>query len=93
HPDIRYLATKRPRHVFGSYYYEGEWVQFDHFLTSGFENSGLELRSASLIAPFWMREIPGQGPLRFYKGMEISGGYSDHYPICLKLGLKRKIIE
>lgn len=92
-PEIHYLEAKRPRHIYGTYYYEGEWVQFDHFLSAAFDSGGLDVKETRLIAPFWIREMPGRGPLRFYKGMEISGGYSDHYPICVKLGFKRKNIE
>jgi hypothetical protein len=89
HPDIRYLEKKMPSTVNGTYFHDGEWIHFDHFLLAGDSNT-LQIREARIVAPDWIREKPEQGPLRFYKGMDISAGYSDHYPICLKLGFKRK---
>lgn len=93
HPDIEYLEKQLPRHVHGTYYYDGEWIHFDHFLVSPPEHSGIVPGTASVVAPDWIREKPSNGPLRFYQGMEHGGGYSDHYPICLKLGFKRKYLE
>ncbi len=90
---IKYLTRNSPKKVHGTYYHEGEWVSFDHFLISNFKGSQLKIDKAEIKAPRWIREMPGNGPFRFYKGMEISGGYSDHFPILLKFSIKRKRVE
>lgn len=92
-PAIEYIEKALPRGVFGTYYYDGEWIHFDHFLALPAQRSNLQIRGAAIVAPDWIREKPSNGPLRFYKGVEHLGGYSDHFPICLKLGFERKYLE
>ncbi len=87
-PLISYLNKKMPNKIKGTYYHQGEWIHFDHFLTANFANSHLNISSAEIFAPHWIREKPGQGPLRFYKGIKTAGGYSDHYPIILTIAIK-----
>ncbi len=93
HPNIDYIEKELPRYVHGTYYHNGEWIHFDHFLVANFKEPDHCVRSAHVIAPQWIREKETNGPLRFYKGSETLGGYSDHYPILLKLGFKRKYVE
>ncbi|MEA2076819.1 MAG: hypothetical protein U9O95_02235 [Candidatus Marinimicrobia bacterium] len=93
HPGIDYLDKKLPRNVYGTYYYNGDWIHFDHYLIANFENSGLIIKDVRVFAPFWIRDKETNGPYRFYKGAETLGGYSDHYPILLKLTFNRKIVE
>ena len=90
---IEYMTRKKPHKVHGTYYHEGEWVSFDHFLISNFKGSQLKIDQVEIKAPMWIREKPGHGPFRFYKGMEISGGYSDHFPVLFKFSIKRKTVE
>jgi predicted extracellular nuclease len=93
-PDIRYLEKELPRNVHGTYYYDGEWIHFDHFLACNEKKAGsLHVKEARIVAPFWIRDKHTHGPFRFYNGVEILGGYSDHFPISLKLGFKRKSVE
>ncbi len=91
--DIRYLEKHLPRGVHGTYYYDGEWICFDHFLIYDSISSGMSVKDVSIVAPFWIREKRTNGPLRFYKGIKILGGYSDHFPICLNLSFNRKSVE
>jgi predicted extracellular nuclease len=88
-----YLKKELPKGVHGTYYHNGVWIHFDHFLVANFENASLYIKNSKILAPFWIREKETQGPLRFYKGMQTQGGYSDHYPILLKLGFNRKVVE
>ena len=90
---IHYLKKALPKDVMGTYYHDGVWIHFDHFLIANFESALVDIKSCKIVAPFWIREKETQGPLRFYKGMQTQGGYSDHYPIVLKLGFNRKVVE
>jgi hypothetical protein len=89
----KYLVKECPPKVFGTYYHEGEWIHFDHFLVYNFSQAALSVKKTLIQAPFWIREKDTNGPLRFYKGLENAGGYSDHYPILLKLSNDRKNVE
>ncbi len=93
HPEIDYRVKRLPGNVRGTYYYDGEWIHFDHFLTSNIDMNRLFVKEAYVFAPGWIREAKTNGPFRFYHGVEILGGYSDHFPICLKLGFTRKNVE
>jgi Endonuclease/Exonuclease/phosphatase family len=93
HPSIDYLEKDCPKNVEGTYYHDGDWIHFDHFLISNFENAEIIVQNSCIIAPHWIRDKATNGPLRFYQGAKNLGGYSDHYPILLKLGFKRKRVE
>jgi len=90
---LTYRVKNMPKHIHGTYYHDGEWIQFDHFLTYNVINDLCSIRSCRIVAPHWIRENETNGPLRYYKGLENLGGYSDHYPILLELSLKRKYVE
>jgi len=90
---VVYLEKSLPKNIHGTYCHNGDWIHFDHFLCSNMGDSKLEIKSVEVIAPFWIREKDTQGPRRFYKGIQTTGGYSDHYPILLKLSFKRKVVE
>ncbi len=92
-PRINYLKKELPRNIHGTYYYNGNWIHFDHFLIANFQGADCWVKDVQIIAPYWIRDKNTNGPLRFYKGVKTLGGYSDHYPILLKLGLKRKYVE
>lgn len=92
-PGVDYLEKELPNGVKGTYYHEGEWIHFDHFLVSNFMKGHLAILNAKVFAPYWIREKPSQGPLRFYKGINTAGGYSDHYSILLNFAFKRKVVE
>ena len=84
---MTYHVKTLPKKVYGTYYHDGEWIHFDHFLSYNFDSQDLSIRSTHICAPPWIREKTTNGPLRYYKGLETLGGYSDHYPILLKLAL------
>lgn len=90
--DISYLTKHLPRGVGGTYYYDGEWIHFDHFLICNAPAPGI-VKNVRVVAPPWIREERTNGPLRSYKGVDILGGYSDHFPIALQLDFKRKKVE
>ena len=90
---IEYRVKTMPKNVNGTYYHDGEWIHFDHFLTYNFNPRIISIRSCRICAPYWIRERSTQGPLRYYKGLETLGGYSDHFPILLELAITRKNVE
>ena len=88
-----YKKKLLPKGVEGTYYHDGEWIHFDHFLTYNFPSEEIMITKCRVCAPYWIREKKTNGPLRYYKGLETLGGYSDHYPILMELLIKRKIVE
>ncbi len=82
----------------GSYCYKGRWEQLDQFIISQSllrEGSPLQYLSESVrnYAPRYIqrnRRISAgfRVPWRTYLGPHYIGGYSDHYPILMKLKLK-----
>lgn len=79
----------------GTYKYQGEWNQLDHFAVNGRllkNEKGQRLRThpgeARIIDfPFLLSRNKGGNiyPLRTYLGDFYRGGYSDHLPIALDL--------
>ncbi|MDZ7820704.1 MAG: hypothetical protein U5N26_02180 [Candidatus Marinimicrobia bacterium] len=92
-PGIRYLENSLSRKVQGTYCHNGEWIHFDHLLIAHPERPVLFVTQAYVVAPFWTREKETHAPLPFYRGVNFAGGYSDHYPVCVKLEAKRKSVE
>lgn len=90
---LTYRVKDLPKGIYGTYYHDGEWIHFDHFLSYNLSKSTIKVRSYRVIAPSWAREKETNGPFRYYKGLETLGGYSDHYPISLELSIKRKYVE
>jgi predicted extracellular nuclease len=90
---VDYVHKRSPKNINGTYYHEGEWIHFDHFMIANIAKTNIGVKEAGIIAPHWIREKDTNGPLRFYKGANMLGGYSDHYPITLKLSFKRKYVE
>ncbi len=82
----------------GSYCYRGRWDQLDQFIISQSllkEDSSLQYidRSVRNYAPRYLqrnkRFASGfRVPWRTYLGPHYIGGYSDHYPITMKLQIK-----
>ena len=78
----------------GSYNYQGEWNMLDHMIVSGAllnENSGWQISGdADVFDPLW---IVYQGrnyssPSKTYSGSKYYGGFSDHFPVRIKLERK-----
>lgn len=90
---ISYHAKTTPKNVCGTYYHDGEWIHFDHWLTYNFSSATMSIRSCEICAPHWIREKGTNGPFRYYKGLENLGGYSDHFPILIQLAITRKYVE
>lgn len=80
----------------GTYRYRGEWGIFDQFIVSGRMLQGEGMVRAStgkariLRHPFLLEEderYGGDKPFRTYNGLKYQGGFSDHLPIALDLGI------
>lgn len=82
--------------VRGTYKYQGEWNQLDHFIVNGAllsqstsQQPCISVRSCKLFdAPFLLKKDPkgdGVRPYRSYLGTYYQGGYSDHLPIFLDI--------
>ncbi len=73
----------------GTYRYQREWSQIDHFLINGAFFERIPCEADIFRAPFLLRETPsGPTPNRTFLGTYYQGGYSDHLPIVLNLNLK-----
>lgn len=83
--------------VCGTYKFQGEWNQLDHFLVnSAFFRSSAQLRVFKhdckiLDFPFLLQNDKSQKggvhPFRTFLGTYYQGGYSDHLPILLDIHL------
>lgn len=78
----------------GSYNYKGEWGMLDQFIVSDrllTVDSGLTVTdsSATIFSPEWLfytdEKTGGQSPSKTYGGPNYYGGYSDHFPIVLRM--------
>lgn len=86
-----YLLKKN----YGSYRYQGRWQTIDHVIVSSSLLNGrsgwLSDRHVSVFsAPFLLEEDKtyfGYKPFPTYRGPRYIGGYSDHLPIYLDLGI------
>jgi exonuclease III len=93
HPDKRLLYncwndTSSP----GSYYYRKHWERIDQILVSAglLDGHGLSIgRNAFRV--FSIPEMfnrPGKGLYQTYEKGKFKGGYSDHLPLLLKIGVQ-----
>ena len=80
-----------------SYYYQGKWYYYDHFLVSRnlmdrHSTCFVDSKSASVYAPDFILETDDKykkkKPLRAFLGWKYLGGYSDHLPIYINLQIK-----
>ncbi|MFC5271717.1 endonuclease/exonuclease/phosphatase family protein [Adhaeribacter terreus] len=76
----------------GSYYYKGEWDMIDQMMLSKSLLTNKKLsyipNSATIYQEERIKEKEGKfagAPLRTYAGKKYLGGYSDHFPIYIKL--------
>lgn len=88
----------KQEHPYGSYFFRHRWQQLDHFIIS---QSLLSSKSSTIyqrgsaynfMAPYLVSKhsTPRDSfPFRTYGGNFYMGGYSDHFPIRMKLSLRR----
>jgi exonuclease III len=76
----------------GSYFYRNHWERIDHMLVS---TSLLDVKGLSIDKKaFRVFSIPemfnrsGKGLYSTYEKGEFAGGYSDHLPLMLKIGIR-----
>ncbi len=80
----------------GSYKYRSDWNMLDQIIYSAglMDSQGLEFveNSATVFGPEWLKQQePAKykgSPLRTFGGRKYLGGYSDHFPVYVKLELK-----
>jgi len=79
----------------GSYIYRGKWYMYDQIIVNQKLLDGETLvvgrESISIYMPIWLREKPGKYegyPWRTYAGKKYLGGYSDHFPVTVKLFIR-----
>lgn len=77
----------------GTYKYKGEWDMLDQIMISKGLLEGKKLKyinnSEDTYDPIWMyyKGKTTHGPFRSYTGAKYHGGYSDHFPVYIKLVL------
>ena len=76
----------------GSYNFRGNWNMLDQIMVSGslMDGAGLdyEMHSANIYSPEWLRQHGGKYegyPLRTFGGRKYLNGYSDHFPVSIRL--------
>jgi len=76
----------------GSYQYQKQWDMIDQMILSEglLKGKGFQyvVNSASIFKPEWLQEQNEKykgAPWRTYAGPKYLGGYSDHFPVYLKL--------
>ncbi|WP_350284203.1 endonuclease [uncultured Croceitalea sp.] len=81
----------------GSANYKGEWSLFDQIILShsflNFEPNTHSFKKASVFKPKFLREWKGKykgNPYRTYAGKKYIGGYSDHFPVYVRLKFNLK---
>ncbi len=98
---LQLYSLLHPRRVspgaqYGTYLFRGTWSQLDHLIISGsLLEKGSSLRyvndSAEVYAPDYLSRETGsagqRAPWRTYRGPHYDGGYSDHYPVLLRLAI------
>jgi predicted extracellular nuclease len=92
--DLVNLMTGEMNYV-GSHRYRGEWSFLDHIIVSPslLDQSGLDVigsRAWVTDSPLLLTDdnrYPGKIPFRTYGGPTFLGGFSDHLPVFIDLGL------
>ena len=74
----------------GSYSYRGEWGVLDHiYVSKNFKKKGVKLikKSGKIHSnSFLLSEFKGnKTPFRTYAGSKYLGGYSDHFPVSIRV--------
>lgn len=78
----------------GSYLFRGEWDVLDHIMVSKslYTNKKFKVleNSGEIISfPYMIEQYKGNDvPFRVYVGRKYLGGYSDHFPVRIKVQLK-----
>jgi predicted extracellular nuclease len=76
----------------GTIKYKGKWNLFDQIMISSGLLNTKSLHyvdySKGIFAPDWLyyKKNTHYGPFRTYMGIKYLGGYSDHFPVYIKLG-------
>ncbi len=75
----------------GSHQYNREWLMYDQVIVNqvAVKNKGWHYQegSAQVYHPDWLhyQNDPRKGPYKTYQGNQYFGGYSDHFPVYVKL--------
>lgn len=81
----------------GTYRYQGTWETLDQIIVSDWLvncRSGLyaSKKNFRIFSPSFLltndAKYPGQSPFSTYRGYRYQGGFSDHLPVTIDLGLK-----
>lgn len=78
----------------GSYRYRGKWNLLDQFILSPglFDKDGFDFEDVEIYSPEFLKEKSGRyagSPFPTYGGNRYLGGYSDHFPIVLRLNVDK----
>lgn len=72
----------------GSYLYRDAWNMLDQIMYAGLQAPNpWRMRTFGIFRPDWLR-YQGKGPSRTYGGPNYYGGYSDHFPVFMDIGLE-----
>ncbi len=75
----------------GTYNYRGQWNMLDQIIISPafFSSAGISYvpNSAAIYSPDWLQDTGkyAGNPLRMYAGKSYIGGYSDHFPVYIRV--------
>jgi len=96
-PDLVNLAESLRSYNSGTYRYQGAWEILDQIIVSEEllkSKKGLfsDEKSFRIFAPEFLlkseTKYPGFAPFSTYKGYRYQGGFSDHLPVLLDLGIR-----
>lgn len=74
------------RNLAGTYRFQGEWSQIDHFVAHPHLGERFSLTPSVHRAPYLLKDTKtGPTPLRTYLGTHYQGGLSDHLPIVVDM--------
>lgn len=81
--------TSATKSLPGTYYFQREWSQIDHFVVNQYIIDNAELQAYVHKSPYLLKENATDDiPRRTYLGPYYQGGISDHLPIVLDIHKK-----
>lgn len=96
-PSLVNLADRDDQHNSGTYRYQGKWEMLDQIIVSESlikcpEGLFTDLKGFRIFKPVFLLKndlkYPGETTFSTYSGYRYQGGFSDHLPVLLDLGVR-----
>jgi hypothetical protein len=96
-PSLINLADRDDLHNSGTYRYQGNWEMLDQIIVSeslikGMDGLYTDLKGYTIFKPGFLlkndSKYPGETTYSTYRGYKYQGGFSDHLPVLLDLGVR-----